>query len=78
MDFLGSTFRKFSLVSNVGSFRFVCYHNKYILNFIGEVLLLLLKRLNGLKVAGIQVNFGFQVDQLSLMMVMIIHGESGH
>src|SRR4051794_18693295 len=26
------------------------------------------------RVSGIQVNFGFQIDQLSLMMVMIITG----
>jgi len=44
------------------------------LNFNSESAPVIVKAFEWFRVAGIQVNFGFQVDQLSLMMVMIITG----
>ena len=44
------------------------------LNFNSESAPVIIKAFEWFRVAGIQVNFGFQVDQLSLMMVMIITG----
>lgn len=54
-----------------GSFCIAAY---LFLNFNSESAPLVVKAFEWFRISGIQVNFGFQIDQLSLMMVMIITG----
>ena len=54
-----------------GSFCIAAY---LFLNFSSESAPVVVKAFEWFRISGIQVNFGFQIDQLSLMMVMIITG----
>lgn len=44
------------------------------MNFNSESQPVIVKAFEWFRVNGVQINFGFQIDQLSLMMVMIITG----
>nr|WP_315032876.1 NADH-quinone oxidoreductase subunit L [uncultured Chryseobacterium sp.] len=54
-----------------GSF---CIAVSLFMNFNSESQPVIVKAFEWFRVNGIQINFGFQIDQLSLMMVMIITG----
>ncbi|WP_292009549.1 NADH-quinone oxidoreductase subunit L [Chryseobacterium sp.] len=54
-----------------GSF---CIAVSLFMNFNSESQPVIVKAFEWFRVNGIQVNFGFQIDQLSLMMIMIITG----
>lgn len=54
-----------------GSF---CITVSLFLNFNSEAPAVIVRAFEWFRVSGIQVNFGFQIDQLSLMMMMIITG----
>ncbi|MCW3162673.1 NADH-quinone oxidoreductase subunit L [Chryseobacterium oryctis] len=54
-----------------GSF---CIAVSLFLNFSSESQPVIIRAFEWFRVNGVQVNFGFQIDQLSLMMVMIITG----
>lgn len=54
-----------------GSF---CIAVSLFMNFNSESQPVIVKAFEWFRVNGVQVNFGFQIDQLSLMMVMIITG----
>lgn len=51
-----------------------CIAVSLFLNFDSESPAVVVKAFEWFRVNGIQINFGFQIDQLSLMMVMIITG----
>src|SRR5690606_12137828 len=51
-----------------------CIAVSIFLNFDAESQPVLVRAFEWFRVNGIQVNFSFQIDQLSLMMVMIITG----
>lgn len=54
-----------------GSF---CIAVSIFMNFNSESQPIIVKAFEWFRVNGVQVNFGFQIDQLSLMMIMIITG----
>jgi len=54
-----------------GSF---CIAVSLFMNFNSESQPIIVKAFEWFRVNGVQINFGFQIDQLSLMMVMIITG----
>ncbi|MBE4950696.1 MULTISPECIES: NADH-quinone oxidoreductase subunit L [Chryseobacterium] len=54
-----------------GSF---CIAVSIFMNFSSESQPVIVKAFEWFRVNGVQINFGFQIDQLSLMMVMIITG----
>ncbi|AYZ10655.1 NADH-quinone oxidoreductase subunit L [Chryseobacterium arthrosphaerae] len=54
-----------------GSF---CIAVSLFMNFSSESQPVIVKAFEWFRVNGVQINFGFQIDQLSLMMVMIITG----
>ncbi|CAA7386484.1 NADH-quinone oxidoreductase subunit L [Chryseobacterium fistulae] len=62
-----------SLATSVvfGSF---CIAVSLFINFNSESQPVIVKAFEWFRVNGIQINFGFQIDQLSLMMIMIITG----
>lgn len=51
-----------------------CIAVSLFLNFDSESPAVVVKAFEWFRVNGIQINFGFQIDQLSLMMIMIITG----
>ncbi|WP_315053917.1 NADH-quinone oxidoreductase subunit L [Chryseobacterium indoltheticum] len=51
-----------------------CIAVSLFLNFDSESPAVVVKAFEWFRVNGVQINFGFQIDQLSLMMVMIITG----
>ena len=51
-----------------------CIAVSIFMNFDSESPAVIVKAFEWFRVNGVQINFGFQIDQLSLMMVMIITG----
>ncbi|WP_426475822.1 NADH-quinone oxidoreductase subunit L [Chryseobacterium balustinum] len=61
-------------LATVAVFAPFCIAVSLFLNFDSESPAVVVKAFEWFRVNGIQINFGFQIDQLSLMMVMIITG----
>ena len=61
-------------LATVAVFGSFCIAVSLFLNFDSESQPVIVKAFEWFRVNGIQINFGFQIDQLSLMMVMIITG----
>lgn len=61
-------------LATIAVFGSFCIAVSLFLNFDSESQPVIVKAFEWFRVNGIQINFGFQIDQLSLMMVMIITG----
>lgn len=61
-------------LATIAVFGSFCIAVSLFLNFDSESQPVIIKAFEWFRVNGIQINFGFQIDQLSLMMVMIITG----
>ena len=61
-------------LATIAVFGSFCIAISLFLNFDSESQPVIVKAFEWFRVNGIQINFGFQIDQLSLMMVMIITG----
>jgi len=61
-------------LATVAVFAPFCIAVSLFLNFNSESPAVIVRAFEWFRVNGVQINFGFQIDQLSLMMVMIITG----
>lgn len=61
-------------LATIAVFGSFCIAVSLFLNFDSESQPVIVKAFEWFRVNGIQINFGFQIDQLSLMMVMVITG----
>lgn len=61
-------------LATIAVFGSFCIAVSLFLNFDSESQPVIVKAFEWFRVNGIQINFGFQIDQLSLMMIMVITG----